>query len=186
MVSIRWFGEARELAARGPVEVAAVNDDASHTGTMATNPLRTAMGHNVCPKRDWPRYVAAHSKGVVDDERDAVLVGNIADGFDVWHTVLGVRDRFDVNTSRVLVNGFVDVLEVVANNPFDVDLEFLHIHAKLVVCSAVQPRSANKVVSRFAALCEGHELISISWRYSDGCSSRRTRWYSGMDPRRLR
>ena len=87
-----------------------------------------------------------------------MLVANIGNGRDIWYAVFRVRNRLDVYTACFGIDGLIDVVGIVANNPLHVDLEFPHVHAELVECPAVEPAGANEVVSWKTAICECHEL----------------------------
>lgn len=45
---------------------------------------------------------------------------------------------------------------------FHLNVKLFHVHAKLIVGSAVQPRSTDEVLTWFTALSQGHELLAIS------------------------
>ncbi len=57
VVPLCGLGEVRELAGGSPVELAAVYDDAAEDGAVAPDPLRRAVGDNVCTVLDGPDEV---------------------------------------------------------------------------------------------------------------------------------
>lgn len=67
VVSLRGLGELGELSAGGPVEVASVDDDASHAGAVASDPLRAGVRDDVRTQGDGPAEVSTHAEGVVDN-----------------------------------------------------------------------------------------------------------------------
>lgn len=89
-VPISRLSETGEFAACRPVEVTAVNDDTTHTGSMAANPFRTGVGDDIGTESDGTLDVATHAESVVDYEGNAVVVGDFGDCWDVGHVMLGV------------------------------------------------------------------------------------------------
>ena len=77
----RRLGEDGEVAV-APVEVARVDDDAADRGAVAADPLRGRVDHDVRAVLDRPAEVAARAERVVDDQRDAVPVRDVREGFD--------------------------------------------------------------------------------------------------------
>ena len=77
MVALSRLGKARELARLGPVELARVNDDTSDGGTVASNPLGSTVHNDVCAVLDWVDNIAAGTEGVVDDQGNAMVVGDL-------------------------------------------------------------------------------------------------------------
>lgn len=67
MIALRGLNELREsLSVLSPIEVAAVNDNASNGGTMSTNPLGGAVNYNVGTVIDRASEVASSTEGVVN------------------------------------------------------------------------------------------------------------------------
>ncbi len=119
--------------------MAAVNDDTTHRCTVATDPLGARVGDDVGAEGDGALDVAAHAKGVVHNERNAVVVGDLGNRWDIGNVVLRVGDGLDVHSTGVLIDGCFDIFWVIADDELDLDVEFLHVDAELVVSSAVEP-----------------------------------------------
>lgn len=66
-------------------------------------------------------------------------MGDFGDGGNVRDIVFGVRNGLNVNRAGVFINLFGDVGWLITLNPFDVDVEFLHVNTELVVRPAVEP-----------------------------------------------
>jgi len=93
MITFRRVRETLELAACGPVELSGVDYDASDCRTMTTNPFGRAVNHDIGPQIDgannittwtthqmhiwWWNASLTGTKGVVYDERDAMVVSNL-------------------------------------------------------------------------------------------------------------
>ena len=89
--------ELRELAV-APVELAGVDDDAADGGAVAADVLRRGERQDVGAVVDGPDE--ADADGVVDDERDAGLVGDGRELLEVGHVELGVADGLGVERAR--------------------------------------------------------------------------------------
>jgi hypothetical protein len=77
VVTLSRFCEARELARLGPVELARVYDDTSNGGTVASNPLGSTVHDDICAVLDWVDNIAAGTEGVVDDQGNPMVVGDL-------------------------------------------------------------------------------------------------------------
>jgi hypothetical protein len=85
------FGEQREFAVP-PVEASGIDDHAADGGAVAADPLRRRGDHDVGTVVDRSDEVAGRPEGVVDHERDAVLVGHGGEALEVRDVVLGIAD----------------------------------------------------------------------------------------------
>lgn len=76
------------------------------------------MQHDVGPVVDLGRMkLAACSKGVVHDQRCALVVGDLGDGLEVGHVVARVANALYIDSLvGVVVNGGSNVLGVVSVN----------------------------------------------------------------------
>lgn len=148
----------------------------AHARSMAANPLRayatfgqylahdvglkrlTAMSDDICTTDQRSLNVSTHAKGIVNDQRNPMFMTNIGNGSDIGNTVLRVGDGLYVDTSCFRIDGLVDIVWIVTNDPLHIDLELPHINSELIISAAVQPAGADKVVSRLAAVGDCHEL----------------------------
>ena len=93
--------------------------------------------------------------GVVDDERDAVVVGDLADALDVEHVVARVGEHLTVERLGVRADGGAPLLEVVrVVDEGDLDAHLRQRVVEQVVRAAVQRRAGDDVV---AGLGEGED-----------------------------
>ena len=104
--------EGGELAAGLPVKLAGVNNDAAQRGAVAADELGGGMDHDVRAVLDGADQVR-RAESVVNDQRDAVLVGNFSDGVDVGDVGVGVAQRLQIDGAGVLLNGTLDLSQVV-------------------------------------------------------------------------
>ena len=85
MIAIIGCGQSLELVTLCfPVEVARVDHYATNLRGMTVHILCGGMGYDVASPFDRPT-VDGRGKGIVDDERHAVLVGDVSEAFDVEH-----------------------------------------------------------------------------------------------------
>ena len=103
--------EGGEFAAGLPVELAGVNDDAAQRGAVAADELGGRMDNDVGTMLDRADQVG-RAEGVVDDQRDAVLVGNFSDGVNVGDVGVGVAKRFNIDSAGVVLNGSLDLGQI--------------------------------------------------------------------------
>lgn len=138
---------------------------------MATDPLGAGRRHNIGTLLDRLGQVSAHAKGVVDDERNASVVADIGNGFDIGHIELRVADRLNVHGPRLVVDQISNTLRVVSLDELARDVEFLHVHAELVVRAAVQVHGGDEIVARLAHRGDGHELSGMTTGSGNGADT---------------
>ena len=103
--------EGGEFAAGLPVELAGVNDDAAQRGAVAADELGGRMDNDVGTMLDRADQVG-RAEGVVDDQRDAVLVGDSGNGVNVGDVGVGVAKRFNIDSAGVVLNGSLDLGQI--------------------------------------------------------------------------
>ena len=114
----------REARGRGgPVELAAVDDDAADGGAVAADPLGRAVQHDVGAVVERAAEVAAGAEGVVDDDGHALGVRDADDGLEVRHVVARVADALDVHGLGLGVDQPLEVGRVVAAHEAGLDAE---------------------------------------------------------------
>lgn len=140
------FGELRELAGCSPVELAAVHDDTAESRAVATDELGSGMHHNVGTMFKRTNQVRS-TEGVVDDQRNLVLVGDFGNGFDIRDVGMRVAESFDEDELRVALDSGFDALEVVSVNESRFDTEVAERMLHQVESTAVNRALDNHVVS---------------------------------------
>ncbi len=106
------------------------------------------------------RYGGGHR--VVDDERDAGLVGDAGDPLDVEDVVLGVRDRLGEERLRVRPHGSTPAVEVIGVlDERDLDAQLLEGVVEQVVRAAVQAGAGHDVVAGLGDVEQGKGFSSL-------------------------
>ena len=103
--------EGGEFAAGLPVKLAGVNDDAAQRGAVAADELGGRMDNDVGTMLDRADQVG-RAEGVVDDKRNTVLVGDSGNGVNVGDVGVGVAKRFNIDSAGVVLNGSLDLGQV--------------------------------------------------------------------------
>ncbi len=143
------LGEVREPAAGAEVEGAAVDDRATDRCAVSADELREAVHHDVGAPLERADEVGRRD-GVVDDQRDAVRMGDLAHPFDVEHVVLRVREHLAVERLRVRPDGRGPLLEIVRIvDEADLDAHLGQRVVEQVVGPPVQRRAGDDVVAGF-------------------------------------
>ena len=95
----------------GPVKGAAVHDHTADGGAVAADELGGGLHHDVGAVLDGTDQVGG-AEGVVDDQGQAVLVGDGGNAVNVGHFAVGVAQGLDVDGLGVGLNGLFKVLDV--------------------------------------------------------------------------
>ena len=77
-----------ELTACLPVELAAVHDDAAQRGAVAADELGGGMDDDICAVLNGTDQVRG-AEGIIDDQRQAVLVRDGCNGIDIGDIAVG-------------------------------------------------------------------------------------------------
>ena len=88
---------------RAPVELRAVDDDATDRGAVPTDPLGRRLDDDIRPKCQRLARVAAHPERVVDDQWQLVLFRNRCDCGEVGDRGGGIGDGLNIEGLCVLV-----------------------------------------------------------------------------------
>src|SRR5690606_27296609 len=137
--------QAGELAA-APVEAPAVHDDAADGVAVAADPLGGRVDHDVGPPLQRPAQVG-RGEGVVDDQRQAVLVGHPGHGLDVEDVQLGIADGFGVDALSPLVDGPAEVVGIRRIHEVDLDAQVGQAVGQQVEGTAVEAGRRHHLVA---------------------------------------
>ena len=99
-----------EALAGGPVELAAVDDDAADGGAVAADPFRGRVDDDVRAVID--RAGEERGERVVDDERHAVRVGDVRDLREVVDVQARVADGLEVDGLGLAVDRRAELLRL--------------------------------------------------------------------------
>ena len=131
---------------------------------MAADPLGGRGDHDVGAVVDRAADVAGGAEGVVDDERDAVVVGDLGERLEVGHVEARVADRLDVERPRARVDRLREVRRVVAVDELHADAEAREGDLELVVGAAVEVARRDDVVAGLQDRREREELRRLAAR----------------------
>ena len=104
MVAGVGLGQPGILAALGPVEGAAVYDDAAKGGAVTADELGGGVDNDVRAVLNGPDQIGG-AEGVVNDQGQAVAVGDFRDGVNVGNIGVGIAKGFNVDGLGVGLNG---------------------------------------------------------------------------------
>ena len=100
-----------ELAALLPVKFPGFHDDAPQSGAVAADKLGSGMDHHVCAVLDGTDQVRG-AEGIINDQRQVVLVGNGRNGIDVRDVTVRVAQGLQIDTPGVFLNGVFHFLQI--------------------------------------------------------------------------
>ncbi len=152
----------REASTRCPVEVAAVDDHAGDRRTVATEVLGGRVHDDVGAERDRLDQVRG-GDGVVDDQRDTVLVCHGGHVRDVENVDLGVGDGLGEEGLGVRPHrGPPAVQAVGVLDEADLDAQLGQRVVEQVVRAAVEPGAGHDVVAGAGQVEDGEGLGGLA------------------------
>ena len=140
------LGELRELAALGPVELAAIHNHAAESRTVTSDELGGRMHHDIGTVFNRANQIRS-TEGVVDHQRNLVLVSDFGDSVDIRNVGMRVAESFDEDELRVALDSGFHTLEVVSVNESRFDTEVTERMLHQVESTAVNRALDNHVVS---------------------------------------
>ena len=155
-----------EPLAGGPVERAAVDDDAADRGAVAADPLRRRVDDDVRAVLD--RLGEQGSEGVVDDDRHAPGVGHVGDRGEVVDVEPRVADELEEDRLGLLVDGAPEGRRVGAVDVGRRDADLGQGVGEQVVGAAVERRRRHDVVAGAGEVEDRQRLGRLA-----GCESER-------------
>lgn len=99
------------LATRLPIEVTAVDDHTAQRGAVAADKLGCGVDDDVGTMLQRTEQIRG-AEGVVDDNRQAMLLGDLGDGVDVGDVGVGVTERLEIDDRGVVLDGALDLVQV--------------------------------------------------------------------------
>ena len=112
MVAGVGIGDVAELAACLPVELAAVHDDAAQRGAVAADELGGGVNNDICAVLNGTDQVRG-AEGVIDDQRQAVLVRDGRNGVDIGDITVGVAQSFQIDRLGVGLDSVLHLGQIV-------------------------------------------------------------------------
>ena len=116
---------------------------------MSADELCSRINDDVDPMVERPEEYRAYS--VVEDNRQAFLVGNLCDGFKIRDVKLGIPDALQEHGTRPLVDGSAKVLGIRRVHKMDRYPQLCEGVLEKIVCSPVKARCRYDLVP---ALCK--------------------------------
>ena len=128
---------------------------------MTADPLGRRFNNDVSAMFDRPGDVAASTESVVNDQRDAILVGDVGDLLEVGHGETRITQRLDIERLGVGINGGTEGFRIVAIDELDVDAEARQRDLELIVGAAVEMAAADDVVAGLGDRGDRQELCRL-------------------------
>ena len=113
MVGGVGIGELRILAGSLPIKVTAIDNYAAKRSAVATDELCRGVNDDVGTVLQRTEQVRG-AKGIVHNDRQAVLVGNLGDCVDVGDIGVGVAQRLQIDNGGVVLNCALDLFEIMS------------------------------------------------------------------------
>mmetsp|Transcript_1917 Transcript_1917/g.4421 ORF Transcript_1917/g.4421 Transcript_1917/m.4421 type:complete len:206 (+) Transcript_1917:453-1070(+) len=115
MVSFLWSTQQWEFQGPvslldGPIERRTVDDDTTNGGTMSTNPFRCRLNNDIGTEFEGPACISTHPERVVTNDRNLCFRCNLFDPIKVGNCTRRIRQGFNVDTFRILINGIFDFI----------------------------------------------------------------------------
>jgi len=142
------------LAAGLPVKLAAVHDDAAQRGAVAADELGGRVDDDVRAVLDGTDEVRG-AKGVINDQRQAVLVGDGRDGVDVGDVTVGVAQSLEVDGLGVGLDRVLDLFQVMCIHEGGGDAELGQGVLQQVIAAAVDGLLGHDVVAGLRQRLDG-------------------------------
>ena len=147
-------GDVGITAAGFPVEVAAVHDDAAQRGAVAADELGGGVDHDVCAVLDGADQIRS-AEGVINDQRQAMLMGDGCDGVDVGDVAVGVAQGLQIDGLGVGLDGVLHLGQVVGVHEGGGDAELGQGVLQQVVAAAVDGLLGHDVVTGLCQSLDG-------------------------------
>ena len=142
--------------AGGPVEFAGVDDDAADAGAVAAEPFGERVDDDVRAEVDGSGEIG-RGEGGIDDQRQAVGVGDVGDGLEVGDFQRGIGDGLAEQGAGLGVDGGGEVFRVVGIDEAHLDAERGQDVVELGVGAAVEVAGGDDVVAGLGEVDDGVE-----------------------------
>ena len=159
VVALVGSGQAGELVSMGhPVELARVNDCTADGGRVAVDILGSRMGDDISAPFNRAA-VDGGGEGIVDDQRDAVFMGNLCKERDIEDSQGRVGDGFTKDSLGVgLESGSQFFLGAVGGNEGKLNAHLLHRDSKQVEGAAIDGGCGDNMI---AAVCDIENCVEV-------------------------
>lgn len=147
-------GDVAVLAAGLPVELAAVHDDAAQRGAVAADELGSGVDDDVSAMLDGTDQVRG-AEGVINDQRQAMLVSDGCDGINIRNITVGVAQSLEVDSLGVGLDRVLDLFQIVSVHEGGGDAELGQSMLQQVVAAAVDGLLSHDVVAGLSQCLDG-------------------------------
>lgn len=120
---------------------------------------------------NWSNEETSGTEGVVDDQWDTGIVGNLSNSLNIWDVVSWVANGLDVDGLGLLVDGSGNILGSVGGDELGLDTETWEEDLELVVGSSVDVGGGNDVVTGLGESGNGHELGGLTGGGGNGSNT---------------
>ena len=154
MVGGVGLGNLRVLSARLPVKVAAIDNHAAQRGAVAANELGCGVDDDVGTMLQRTEQIRG-AEGVIDDNRQTVLLGDLGDGVDVGDVGVGVAERLEIDDRGAVLDGALDLFQVMGIDEGGLDTKLGERVLQQVVGTAVDGLLGHHVVTGLGKSLQG-------------------------------
>ncbi|MNC28978.1 hypothetical protein D3C75_772100 [compost metagenome] len=136
---IAWvrLGKAGEFAACFPVKLASVYDDSANRGAMAADKFGSRMHHDIRSVLNRAQQIRTR-EGIVDNQRNSVLMGDGCYCFDIQYVTLRVADRFGIERLRFISNCCPEILRMIRIHKIHFDSKLRQGGREQIISPAVE------------------------------------------------
>ena len=155
------LGELLEASRSRPVELARIDDDAADAGAVAAQKLGGRVDHDVRAPLDGP-HQGRRRRGVVDHQRQAILVRDGGERLDVDNVELGIAERLGVDGAGLVVDGGAQAVEIVGIDEADSDAEARQRVVEEVVGAAIERSGGDDLIAGRGQGGDGERLRRLA------------------------
>src|SRR5579875_2227642 len=162
---IGWIrlSKFRETPASRPIELAAINDDASDSCAMPTNELSSRMYHNVGPMLQRLHQIGCWN-GIIDNERQTMLMRNIGHSADVQRIQAWIAHCLGVDSLCMLIDGGAEILRLAPIHKMHLDAKFRQRIMEEVIGATIQAGRRDNLVTSTGNIENRQRLSRLAGR----------------------
>lgn len=118
----------------------------------------------VSPMVNRSDIIATSAEGIVDHDRDTLLMRQLCDLLQIRHIVPRVANALEINGLGIVINGGYELLGVVTVHKLAADAQPRKHDLELVVRASVQVARRDDVVTGLSKSSNCHELSGLAGR----------------------
>ena len=154
---IRRIGFVKEwVLSSGPVKASGIDNHSADAGPMSAKPFGHRVNNDIRAVIEWFGEIGCGKSGI-DDERNTVSLGNVADGIEVGDFERGVGNSLAEKGARVSVDGFSEVFRIVGIDQTDFNAKIGKDVVELGVAAAVEILCRDDIITSFRQSDDGVE-----------------------------